>query len=186
MCNVTWVRYLKAYIQHYQQLKGRSKNLTVRQIAISFHRESLMDHSCKESCLYRASAYSYFIQCKCSLTSEHLSDIVQGCSSLCQPNCNRSTCWSEKECTVYWPQFCGSVVSNFTARFLSALTVMNGMAMREQGHLVAEPQSAPLSWQAWWMQADEYTHSLALLHPVASLCEPSSEIQCCNELWVCL
>lgn len=89
-------------------------------------------------------------------------------SPVCRPSWNQSACWSEKECTVYWPQFCGSVVSNFTARFLSALTIMDGTAMREQGHLAAEPQSAALSWQAWWMQADEYT--LALLQPGASLC----------------
>lgn len=84
----------------------------------------------------------------------------RGPSSTCPPRWKRSACWSERECTVYWPQFCGSVVSNFTARFLSALTIMDGTAMREQGHLVAEPPSAPPSWQAWWMQADEYTHCL--------------------------
>lgn len=107
------------------------------------------------------------VRVACSLLSE-LS--LRDCTSLqsAGPSWNRSACWSEKECTVYWPQFCGSVVSNFTARFLSALTIMDGTAMREQGHLAAEPQSAPLSWQAWWMRADEYT--LALLQPGASLC----------------
>lgn len=86
--------------------------------------------------------------------------VVQGPSEACPPSWKRSACWSERECTVYWPQFCGSVVSNFTARFLSAPTIMDGTAMREQGHLAAEPPSAPPSWQAWWMQADEYTHCL--------------------------
>lgn len=45
---------------------------------------------------------------------------------------------------------------------------MDGTTVREQGHLAAEPQSAPVSWQAWWMQADEYT-VLSLLQPEASL-----------------
>ena len=78
-------------------------------------------------------------------------------SSVSRPSWSRSLCWSEKERTVYWPQFCGSAVSNFTARFLSALTIMDGAAVRERGHLATEPQSAPLFWQAWWMQADEHT-----------------------------
>lgn len=111
---------------------------------------------------------------------ERLSDAARGRSEY-QPGFNRSACWSEKECTVYWPQFCGSVVSNFTARFLSALTVMDGTAMGEQGHLATEPQSAPLSWQAWWMQADEHTHSLyysSQPHSVGA----RTETQCCNAL----
>lgn len=116
--------------------------------------------SCPEGCLCCACSYSDFSQCKAALLSAHFIGHCRRPPSVCQPSWNRSACWSEKECTVYWPQFCGSVVSNFTARFLSALTIMDGPAVREQGHLAAEPQSAPLSWQAWWMPADEYTHLL--------------------------
>lgn len=77
-------------------------------------------------------------------------------SSVCQTERNHSGCEYKKECTVYWPQFCGSVVFNFMARFLSALIVIDETSTREQGHLAAEPRSAPLSWQAWWMQAEEH------------------------------
>ncbi len=143
-------------------------------------------NSYRESCLWHARSCSDFPQYKCSVLSEHFIGRCTRPSSVCQPSWNRSACWSEKKRTVYWPQFCGSVVSNFTARFLSALTITDGTAVREQGHLAAEPQSAPRSWQAWWMQADEYTLCLYYSPEPRSvgLNQQRSAVMYCRCAWI--
>ena len=62
----------------------------------------------------------------------------------------------------------------FTAGFLSAIrTITDGSAARERGHLASEPHSAPVSWQAWWMQADEHMHALRC-RPESSLSGPKT------------